>query len=94
MQVFADEPIYLLSGAHPDERLLGLEHRRWPGHGCEVDDVVHDFGVFNGGTTFTRRSPAFFAIPPSARDFSLTVETRIHERSARRSPMRARLSYT
>jgi hypothetical protein len=40
---------------------------------------VHDFGVFTGATTFTRLYPAFFAIAPSARDFLLTVETRIHE---------------
>jgi hypothetical protein len=40
---------------------------------------VHDFGVFTGETTFTRLYPAFFAIAPSAREFLLTVETRIHE---------------
>jgi Haem-NO-binding len=47
--------------------------------GLEVDDIVHAFGVFTGATTFTRLYPAFFAISPSARDFLLTVETRIHE---------------
>jgi Haem-NO-binding len=41
--------------------------------------VIHEFGVFTGETTFTRLYPAFFAIAPSARDFLLTVETRIHE---------------
>jgi hypothetical protein len=40
---------------------------------------VHGFGVFTGATTFTRLYPAFFAIAPSARDFLLTVENRIHE---------------
>jgi hypothetical protein len=47
--------------------------------GTAIDDVVHDFGVFTGETTFTRLYPAFFAIAPSAREFLLTVETRIHE---------------
>ena len=47
--------------------------------GRDVDDVVHGFGVFTGATTFTRLYPAFFAIAPSARDFLLTVENRIHE---------------
>ena len=32
-----------------------------------------------GETTFTRLYPAFFAIAPSAREFLLTVEGRIHE---------------
>ena len=45
----------------------------------DVDDLVHDFGVFMARTTFTRLYPAFFAIAPSAREFLLTVETRIHE---------------
>jgi hypothetical protein len=47
--------------------------------GRDVDDLVYAFGVFTGATTFTRLYPAFFAIAPSARDFLLTVETRIHE---------------
>jgi hypothetical protein len=45
----------------------------------EIDELVYDFGVFTGSTTFTRLYPAFFAIAPSARDFLLTVESRIHE---------------
>jgi Haem-NO-binding len=40
---------------------------------------VHLFGVFTGATTFTRLYPAFFSIAPSAKDFLLTVESRIHE---------------
>ena len=40
---------------------------------------MHDFGVFTAPTTFARPYTAFFAIAPSARDFLLTVETRIHE---------------
>jgi hypothetical protein len=78
-EIYAHEPIYLLSEAYPDERLLALIGRAAEATGSEVDDIVHDFGVFTGATTFTRLYPAFFAIAPSARDFLLTVETRIHE---------------
>lgn len=77
--MFAQEPIYLLSEAYPDERLLELISRTAERTGREVDDVVHDFGVFTGATTFTRLYPAFFAVAPSARAFLLTVESRIHE---------------
>jgi hypothetical protein len=76
---FSEEPIYLLSEAYPDERLLGLVAKAAEATGRETADVVHDFGVFTGATTFTRLYPAFFAIAPSARDFLLTVESRIHE---------------
>jgi hypothetical protein len=78
-EIFAEEPIYLLSEAYPDERLLRLISRTAEATGKAADDVVHDFGVFTGETTFTRLYPAFFAIAPSAREFLLTVETRIHE---------------
>ena len=77
--MFAAEPIYLLSEAYPDERFGDLIGRAAEAAGRDVDDLVHAFGVFTGATTFTRLYPAFFAIAPSARDFLLTVETRIHE---------------
>jgi Haem-NO-binding len=78
-KIFAAEPIYLLSEAYPDERLIELIGRAAQAAGVEVDDLVHDFGVFTAEITFTRLYPAFFAIAPSARDFLLTVENRIHE---------------
>jgi hypothetical protein len=59
--------------------LLGLISRTSEATGKTPDEVVHEFGVFTGETTFTRLYPAFFAIAPSAREFLLTVETRIHE---------------
>jgi hypothetical protein len=59
--------------------LLGLISRTADATDSPVDEVVYGFGVFTGETTFTRLYPAFFAIAPSARDFLLTVETRIHE---------------
>jgi Haem-NO-binding len=77
--VFATEPLYLLSEAYPDERLTALIVRTAESTGRKVDDVMYDFGVFTGETTFTRLYPAFFAIAPSAREFLLTVESRIHE---------------
>ena len=78
-EVFAEEPIYLLSEAYPDERLTALVARSAEITGRDVEDVVHDFGFFTGSTTFTKLYPAFFAAAPSARDFLLTVEVRIHE---------------
>ncbi|MDQ2982376.1 MAG: heme NO-binding domain-containing protein [Actinomycetota bacterium] len=77
--VMNGEPVYLLSESYPDDRLLGLVARTAEQTGNDPDQIVHDFGVFTGEKTFTRLYPAFFAISPSARQFMLTVETRIHE---------------
>jgi hypothetical protein len=77
--VFAESPAYLLSDAYPDDQLTALIGRAAEKTGREPDDVVHDFGVFTAETTFARLYPAFFGISPSAREFMLTVETRIHE---------------
>ncbi len=78
-QIFAGCRPYLLSQAYPDEDLLTLIGRAVELSGREADDLVYEFGVFTAGTTFTRLYPAFFAISGSAREFLLTVETRIHE---------------
>jgi Haem-NO-binding len=78
-EVFSEEPIYVLSEAYPDERLLALVERAGEATGRDADDLLHAFGMFTGSTTFTRLYPAFFVLAPSARDFLLTVETRIHE---------------
>jgi Haem-NO-binding len=77
--VFSGQPMFLLSESYDDALLLGLVERAASATGREVDDVVHEFGVFTALTTFTRLYPAFFAVAPSAREFLLTVETRIHE---------------
>jgi hypothetical protein len=71
--------VYLLSEAYPDEQLLSLIGRASEAIGKDVDATVHDFGVFTAQSTFTRLYPAFFAIAGSAREFMLSVETRIHE---------------
>jgi hypothetical protein len=78
-RVFDGEPTYLLSESYPDESLGRLVGRATEAAGAEADELVHDFGVYAASTTFTRLYPAFFAIASSAREFLLTVETRIHE---------------
>jgi predicted hydrocarbon binding protein len=77
--VFEGQPIFLLSESYDDSVLLELVGRAAAELGTEAGEVVHEFGRFTGQTTFTRLYPAFFAIAPSAREFLLTVETRIHE---------------
>lgn len=78
-EVFGDQPIFLLSESYEDALLVQLIVKAAGAAGRDVDEVVHDFGVFTATKTFTRLYPAFFAIAPSAREFLLTVETRIHE---------------
>ena len=77
-QVFGTD-IYLLSEAYDDEQLVALLGRACEVTGADPNDLLHDFGVFTAERTFTRLYPAFFAIAPSAREFLLTIETRIHE---------------
>ncbi len=77
--VFEDEPLYLLSEAYPDERLAALVARAAAASGRTAAQIEYDFGVFTASKTFARLYPAFFAIAPSASEFLLTVETRIHE---------------
>ena len=78
-QVFAGGGSYLLSEAYPDEEFLRFVTRAVAVTESDADELVYEFGVFTAQTTFARLYPAFFAISPSARDFLLTVETRIHE---------------
>jgi len=77
--VFEGEPRYLLSESYPDEslhRLIGIAATRT---GREPDEVLFEYGVFTAESTFARFYPGFFASSSSARDFLLTVETRIHD---------------
>jgi hypothetical protein len=71
--------VYLLSESYEDENLVALLERACAATGATLDELLYDFGVFTAERTFTRLYPAFFAIAPSAREFLLTVETRIHE---------------
>jgi Haem-NO-binding len=77
--VFAGQPSFEVDQAYPDEQLVRLIGRTAQASGREVDAVLHDFGLFTAITTFPRLYPAFFAVAPSAREFLLTVEARIHE---------------
>ena len=77
--VFDGEPAYLLTEAYDDERLASLIDRAARRAGADVDEVVHEFGVFTAQRTFARLYPEFFSIAGSARDFLLSVETHIHE---------------
>lgn len=77
--VFEAEPEYVLSQAYPDESLLRLVALASGRTGVETDEIVFEFGVFTAETAFARLYPAFFDVSPSAREFLLTVETRIHE---------------
>ena len=78
-EVFAGEPVYLLSEAYPDERLDQLVAKVQEQVGVDADTLMYDFGVFTARLTFARLYPALFAIAGSPRDFLLTVEERIHE---------------
>lgn len=77
--VLRDEPIYLMSEAYDDERLLAIVERVVATTDVPVEELVHDFGVFTAQATFTRLYPAYFAVAGGARPFLLTIEERIHE---------------
>lgn len=77
--VFGSDPQYLASEAYPDEvfgRLLGIAVEQT---GFDPDRLLFDFGAFAAQNTFVQLYPAFFTVTPSAREFLLTVEARIHE---------------
>jgi Haem-NO-binding len=76
--IFRDE-FYLLSESYDDEQLVALLERAHEVTGADPDELLLEFGAFTAERTFTRLYPAFFASSPSARQFLLTVETRIHE---------------
>ena len=77
--VFGGEPIFLVSEAYEDERLVRMLGRTAELTDAEPDALVHEFGIFTAERTFARLYPAFFAIAPDTRGFLLTIETRIHE---------------
>lgn len=77
--VFGGRPAYLLSESYPDESFHELVRRAADAAGAGEDELLERFGAFAAEHTFARLYPAFFEIAPSARDFLLTVETRIHE---------------
>ena len=77
--ILREEPIYLMSEAYDDQRLLDIVERTVAATDVPAEELVHDFGVFTAQTTFARLYPAFFAVAGGARPFLLTIEERIHE---------------
>jgi hypothetical protein len=77
--VHEGQPVHVLTEAYADEDFLALVQRACQVTGIEAGDLVREFGVFAGETTFPRLYPAFFAVAGSARAFLLTVEDLIHE---------------
>jgi hypothetical protein len=77
--VLAGQPAHLLTEAYPDEDFLAIVKKTCEQTRVETDDLVREFGVFAGETTFPRLYPAFYAVAGGARPFLLTVEALIHE---------------
>jgi hypothetical protein len=77
--VHEGHPVHVMTEAYADEDFLALVKRACEVTGVDVTDLVREFGVFAGGTTFPRLYPAFFAVAGGARPFLLTVEALIHE---------------
>ena len=77
--VLGDQRTHVLTEAYPDEDFTAAVVKACELTGVEVDELVCEFGVFAGETTFPRLYPAYYAIAGSARPFLLTVEDLIHE---------------
>ena len=77
--VLEGHPAHLLTEAYPDEDFLAVVTKTCEQTRVETADLVWEFGVFAGETTFPRLYPAFYSVAGGARPFLLTVETLIHE---------------
>ena len=77
--VLAEHPVHVLTEAYPDEDFLAAVAKACELTGLETDDLVREFGVFAGETTFPRLYPAYYTLAGGARPFLLTVEDLIHE---------------
>ena len=77
--VLAEHPVHVLTEAYPDEDLLAAVAKACELTGLETDELVREFGVFAGETTFPRLYPAYYTLAGGARPFLLTVEDLIHE---------------
>ena len=78
-EILSDQPVFLLSEAYEDERLLALINRASELTGIPESELVHQVGVFTAQQTFARLYPAFFAVAGGTRAFLLSVEAFIHE---------------
>jgi hypothetical protein len=77
-EVFGDKT-YSMVDAHPDEAFSRLLARASAHTGIEQNELARRFGAFTGEHTFPRLYPAFYELAPTACDFLLAVEDRIHE---------------
>jgi hypothetical protein len=77
--VLEGHPVHLLTEAYPDEDFLAIVKKACEQTRVETNDLVREFGVFAGETTFPRLYPAYYAVAGGARPFLLTVEALIHE---------------
>jgi hypothetical protein len=78
-EVTTGEPQYTLSEAYPDEQFLALLDRARARTGLDLEELLFEFGVFTGATTFARLYSVLYRASATARDFLLTVETPIHD---------------
>jgi hypothetical protein len=77
--ILEGQPMHLLTEAYPDEDFLAVVGKACEQTRVETDDLVREFGVFAGETTFPHLYPAFYSVAGGARPFLLTVEALIHE---------------
>jgi len=77
--ILEGHPVHLLTEAYPDEDFLAVVGKACEQTRVEAGDLVREFGVFAGETTFPRLYPAFYSVAGDARSFLLTVEALIHE---------------
>ena len=77
--VFAGQSTHVLTEAYPDEEFTAAVRKASELTGVETDELVCEFGVSAGETTFPRLYPAYYAMAGSTRPFLLTVENLIHE---------------
>jgi hypothetical protein len=77
--VLEGHPVHLLTEAYPDEDFLVVVKKTCEQTRVGTADLVREFGVFAGETTFPRLYPAFYSVAGGARGFLLTVEALIHE---------------
>jgi Haem-NO-binding len=77
--VLAEQPPHVLTEAYPDEEFIDAVKTACRVTGVDTDDLVREFGIFAGETTFPRLYSEYYSVAGSARSFLLTVEGLIHE---------------
>jgi hypothetical protein len=78
-ELFADEPLYAMSEAYPDENFARLLAKTEAKLDRDEAELLRDFGAFTGELTFPRLYPAFYTVAGDTCSFLVTIEDRIHE---------------